>query len=395
VGSLVRPPAIREALALEQAGKPFDKKAFEATLHTEVAEVVRKQVEVGIDVPSDGEFGKPHWISYITERIGGAKPVEFAHAQHSAMKWVGTSPDRTRFAEFYAAYAPVERYDWCGHDHDLSTSLSKLPAPAMLWNFDGKVSYVGQDALQRDIANLRNAVSKAQATSAFLPVASVMAAEAAQPNPAYASEDEFLYALADALREEYKTIVDAGFYVQLDDAVVTQLYGRTDWTDTDKRKFVEKRVEVINHALRGIPEDKVRFHICWGSWNGPHSSDAPLKSLIDPLLKVNAKYFLIEAANPRHEHEWQIWKEKKWPEGKVIVPGVVNHQTNVLEHPELVALRLLNFANVVGRDHIMAGSDCGFCQGWMEIRVHPSIQWAKLESLVEGARLASKQLWKS
>lgn len=390
VGSLVKPQPIREALAAQQAGRPYDEQAFRQELADAVTEVVRDQVAAGIDVPSDGEFGKAHWVWYVTDRLNGVEPADLGEAK---MSWWMLTNDRVDFAEFYAAYEPVQRYDWSG---DPTSPLIRLPAPIQFAKFTGPVSYSGSASLRRDTENFKAAVTAAGAAEAFLPTAAPMAVELGQTNPAYKTDEEFVYALADALHEEYQAIVDAGFLLQVDDAVLPQWVGAATVKNIDRAeisRFADMRIEALNHALAGIPEDKVRFHICWGSWNGPHTSDAPLKDVIEYVLKVNARAYLIESANPRHQHEWQIWEDLKLPEGKILVPGVINHQTNVVEHPELVAWRIQNFARLVGRENVIAGSDCGFCQGWHEVRVHPSIQWAKLRTLSEGARLASKQLW--
>jgi 5-methyltetrahydropteroyltriglutamate--homocysteine methyltransferase len=390
VGSLVKPQPIRQALAAQQAGQDYDEQAFHQQLADSVTEVVRDQVAAGVDVPSDGEFSKAHWVWYVTDRLNGVEPADLGEAN---MSWWMLTNDRVDFAEFYVAYEPVQRYDWSG---DPTSPLIRLPAPIQFAKFTGPISYKGSASLQRDFANFKTAVAAAGAAEAFMPTAAPMAVELGQTNPAYKTDEEFVYALADALAEEYKAIVGAGFLLQVDDAVLPQWVGAATVKGLDRAeisRFADMRIEALNHALRGIPEDRVRFHICWGSWNGPHTSDAPLKDVIEYVLKVNAQAYLIESSNPRHQHEWQIWEDMKLPEGKVLVPGVINHQTNVIEHPELVAWRIQNFARLVGRENVIAGSDCGFCQGWHEIRVHPSIQWAKLRSLSEGAKLASKQLW--
>ena len=390
VGSLVKPQPIREALAAQQAGTRYDEESFHSQLADAVTEVVSEQVSAGIDVPSDGEFSKAHWVWYVTDRLNGVEPADLGEAK---MSWWMLTNDRTQFADFYAAYEPVQRYDWSG---DTGAPLTRLPAPIQYAKFTGPISYKGSASVHRDIDNFKAALAAAGAAEGFMPTAAPMAVELGQTNPAYKTDEEFVYALADALHEEYKAIVDAGLLLQVDDAVLPQWVGAATVKHIDRAeisRFADMRIEALNHALAGIPEDRVRFHICWGSWNGPHTSDAPLKDVIEYVLKVNAGAYLIESANPRHQHEWQLWEDLKLPDGKVLVPGVINHQTNVVEHPELVAWRIQNLARLVGRENVIAGSDCGFCQGWHEVRVHPSIQWAKLRSLSEGARLASKQLW--
>jgi 5-methyltetrahydropteroyltriglutamate--homocysteine methyltransferase len=230
----------------------------------------------------------------------------------------------------------------------------------------------------------------------FLPVTAPASAVALSPNRFYKSEEEFIFAAAEALREEYRTVVEAGLIAQIDDAHIPFGYDRMvpPGTLADYRKWAELRIDALNHALQGIPEERTRYHICWGSWNGPHTNDVPLRAIIDLVLKVRTGGYVIEAANPRHEHEWRVWEEVKLPDGKVLVPGVIAHTTNVVEHPELVAQRLIRFARLVGRERVIGGADCGFAQGPFVQRVHPSIMWAKLEALAEGARLASRELWR-
>ena len=249
-------------------------------------------------------------------------------------------------------------------------------------------------ALQRDITNFKQALDGVDVVDAFLPVVAPASAYWLD-NEHYATEEEFVFALADVLHEEYKAIVDAGFLLQVDDAVLVHEYDSIlslGGSLEDYRRWAELRVEAPNHALSGIPEERVRYHVCHGSWHGPHVFDPPLSEVIDLVLKVKARYYLIEQANPRHEHEWRLWEDVELPDDKVLVPGVVTHHTNVVEHPELVADRLVRLARVVGAERVMGGTDCGFAQGAFLRRVHPTIQWAKLEALAEGARLATKQL---
>jgi 5-methyltetrahydropteroyltriglutamate--homocysteine methyltransferase len=264
------------------------------------------------------------------------------------------------------------------------------------WVCTGPMTY-DKTALDRDIANFKAALDAAGKaySEAFLPVVAPASAYWLK-NEYYPSDEEFVYALADALHEEYKGITDAGLLLQVDDAVLmheadTMLSKGQSWEDY--RRWAQLRVDALNHALRGLPEEQIRYHICFGSWHGPHAYDPPLRDSVDLVLQVRAKYYLMEQANPRHEHEWAIWEDVTLPADKVLVPGVVTHHTNVVEHPELVAQRLVRLANVVGRDRVMGGTDCGFAQGAFVHRVHEEIQWAKLASLVEGARIASRELW--
>jgi 5-methyltetrahydropteroyltriglutamate--homocysteine methyltransferase len=260
----------------------------------------------------------------------------------------------------------------------------------------GPLKYVGHAAVQQDIRNFKEALEGLQFEEAFIPAATPSPLDASQAKEVYPSEQAYMYALADALHEEYRAIVDAGFLLQLDLGLPARnqvLPGKPHPTWEELRRVSEMHVEAYNHALQGIPEDRVRYHLCWGSMNTPHTSDIPLKDIVDLILRINAQAYSIEAANPRHEHEWMVWQDVKLPEGKLLIPGIVSHQTNVVEHPELVAWRIKNYASVVGRENVIAGTDCGFSQGWNMIRVHPEVQWAKLRSLAEGAALASKDLF--
>jgi 5-methyltetrahydropteroyltriglutamate--homocysteine methyltransferase len=258
------------------------------------------------------------------------------------------------------------------------------------------ITYEGQEELKRDLDNFKDALAGHDFADAFVPSATPSRDDALSGD-VYKSPEAYLYALADAMHEEYKTIVDAGYMVQLDLGLPSRnqvLPGNPNPTREDLRRASEMQVEAYNHALRGIPPERVRYHMCWGSMNTPHTTDVPLREVADLILKINAKFYSIEAANPRHEHEWMVWRDIKLPDDKVLVPGIVSHQTNVVEHPELVAWRIQNFASVVGRERVIASTDCGFSQGWNMMRVHEEVQWAKLKTLAEGAELASKALWK-
>ncbi|MGH2584126.1 MAG: cobalamin-independent methionine synthase II family protein [Dehalococcoidia bacterium] len=388
-GSLVRPPEIIEVLKAESLGQPYDQASFAASLRTGVAEVVRQQAEAGVDIPSDGEFGKVGWTIYVLERFAGLEPKDLPLGATP----LGRGKDRQDFAEFYAVWGPVERTLWL--PPEVARADPGANAPVVRWVCTGPIAYTGQAAIQRDIANVKAALQGVQVEEAFLPVAAPGSVEASHANEHYPGDEAYVYALADALKEEYRAIVDAGLLLQVDDAFLPYVY---DWmvgsvSMEEYLKYCEMRVEALNYALQGIPEERVRYHICWGSWNGPHSTDVPLKEIIHLVLKVNAGAYSIEAANPRHEHEYRVWEDVKLPEGKILIPGVVTHSTNVIEHPELVAERIGRFARLVGRENVIAGTDCGFSQHWNLIRTHPSIQWAKLQALAEGAALATAQLW--
>jgi 5-methyltetrahydropteroyltriglutamate--homocysteine methyltransferase len=375
VGSLIRPPALQDFMRAKQGGKDYDHAAYEACLKQSVADVVARQAEVGVDVISDGEYGKAiSWNQYVVERLSGFElrtiPPGYRPGTPGA--------DRTRFKEFYA-------------ELDVREPMANAKMVACV----GPVKYIGQAIVQRDIDNFKAALKGRKAEEAFMPVVAPSSVLPDRKDEYYKGEEEWLAAVTEALRTEYKMIVDAGFILQIDDARAATAYDRMvpPASFADYRRWLEKFVESLNHALEGIPEDRVRYHVCWGSWPGPHVSDVPLKDIVDLILKVRAGAYVIESANPRHEHEWQVWKNVKLPDGKVLIPGVISHATNVVEHPELIAERTLRFANLVGRENVMIGTDCGFAQGTFYRRVHPSIMWAKFEALAEGARLASKQLW--
>jgi 5-methyltetrahydropteroyltriglutamate--homocysteine methyltransferase len=375
VGSLIRPPALQELLRAKQAGKPFDAQAYDECLSRSVADVVRRQAEAGIDVISDGEFGKSiSWSQYVLERLSGfeRRPVK-----------PGANPfqrgaDRARFAEFYAELDAREV---------VATSTDSVCV--------GPIAYTGHAELGRDIDNFKAALAGVKVEEAFLPVAAPASVIPDRKNEYYKSDEECLVAIGAAMRTEYRMIVEAGFVLQLDDARAAVTYDRMvpPASFADYRKWVDMHVEVLNHAIAGLPPERIRYHVCWGSWPGPHTTDVPLADIVDLILKVKVGAYVIEGANPRHEHEWKVWKDVKLPDGKLLIPGVISHATNVVEHPELVAERIGRYARLVGRENVLAGTDCGFAQGPFHRRVHPSVMWAKLEALVEGARLASKQLW--
>jgi 5-methyltetrahydropteroyltriglutamate--homocysteine methyltransferase len=295
-----------------------------------------------------------------------------------------------------AQYNAMFTIMWMPNSIPQETIRAAMAAPPDVHSVVGPIKYQGQALVQRDISNFKAALDGKKFVEAFMPSATPSRADI-DTDQIYPTESAYLYALADAMHEEYKAIVDAGFVVQLDLGLPARnqvLPGKVDATWADMRRTSEMQIEAYNHALRGIPQDRVRYHLCWGSMNTPHTTDVPLKDIIDLILKINAQAYSIEAANPRHEHEWAIWKDVKLPDGKILIPGIISHQTNVVEHPELVAMRIKNYASVVGRENVIAGTDCGFAQGWSMIRVHPEVQWAKLTSLVEGAKLASRDLWK-
>ncbi len=398
VGSLVRPLAIREVMAAREQDRSYDEAAFQKTLRREVANVVREQAQAGVDIVSDGEYGKAGWIRYVAERLGGFvhRDVKPGEREFNPVYLIR---EAEKFPEFYAAYNAVQYYDWLPPAPGKAALVHSGPTPIgarkMLWDCTGPISYRGQAAIKQDIDNFKAALKDTRVAEAFLPVAAPMSARGLWINSHYPNEDAVATALADALKEEYRAIVDSGFLIQLDDAFLAHEYDRLlgEMSQKEVHKYCEGRIDLLNYALEGIPEDRVRYHVCWGSWNAPHTTDVPLKTLVDLVLKVRAQAYSLEAANPRHEHEWQVWKDVKLPDGKILIPGIVTHSTNVVEHPELVAWRIKNFAGLVGRENVIAGTDCGFSQSYNVVRVHPSVQWAKLKSLAEGARIASKDLW--
>jgi 5-methyltetrahydropteroyltriglutamate--homocysteine methyltransferase len=384
VGSLVRPEPLLALLRAKREGGGAAADELDACLETSVADVVRQQVEAGVDVVSDGEYGKDlSWSQYVMERLAG---FEFRpQAVASAARAIG-GKDRRDFAEFYDEYESQFGVAGIGRD----------AMPRGDWVITGPISYTGTDVVQGDIARLKRALARSGggASGGFLPVVAPSSVVPARLDEHYASTEDALFAIAEALRVEYRAIVDAGLTLQVDDAYLASTYDVMvpPGTLEDFRRWAEVRVEAVNVALDGLPPERVRYHVCWGSWNGPHSNDVPLRDIVDLVLRVNAGSYLFEMANPRHAHEWRVWEDVALPPGKTLMPGLVSHATNVVEHPELVAERLARLAVLVGPERVAASTDCGFAQGPFARRVHPTIQWAKLRSLADGAALASRQL---
>ncbi|HEY8871902.1 MAG TPA: cobalamin-independent methionine synthase II family protein [Stellaceae bacterium] len=392
VGSLPRPDELIAANRERDAGDRTDEAGFQQMLRAAVAEIVRRQQALGIDVPNDGEFGKSvahrvhygAWWSYAFQRWGG---IEFGAAGPYGRTPLRSRPgkiqltsqddrrDRRLFAEAYG---------------DPESGVSMGPRPSTGPVCVGKLTYTGQAALAADIANLKAALGAAGVAEGFITAVAPGSAYRIG-NAYYQKDEEFLYACAEVMREEYKAIVDSGLILQLDDPATA-----TGWDMinpepvlADYKKFIMVRIEALNHALRGLPPERIRFHLCWGSWHGPHTTDIPMRDIVDVMLRVNAGGYSFEAGNVRHEHEWKLWQDVKLPDGKIILPGVVSHATNVVEHPELVAERIQRFADLVGRERVVASTDCG-----LGGRIHPQIAWAKLEALAQGAALASRRLWR-
>ena len=391
VGSLPRPSDLIE---LYRDDAPDEK--LQPRVKSAVADVVRQQADLGIDVVNDGEFGKAMrrsvdygaWWSYVYDRLAGFE-LRQEQAKKGRAAWTFGSKERKEFAEFYAAEASAGQSSSGSGPSAAQSGTSSARMYGLACT--GPVKYTGQAVIQCDVQNLAAALKGARVEEAFMTAVSPATLQIL-PNEYYKDREEYTWALAEAIHDEYKAIVDAGFILQIDDPALVDIY---DWwysLDGDMagyRKWAEFQVEAVNRALEGIPEDRVRFHICWGSWHGPHVGDVQLKDVVDLLLKVKAQAYSVEAGNVRHEHEWKVFRDVvKLPAGKIVIPGVVSHATNVVEHPELVADRLLQYASVVGRENVIAGTDCG-----LGGRVHPQIAWAKLKALREGADLASKQLW--
>ena len=391
VGSLPRPDDLIEANRAREAGEATDEHGFQAKLRASVAEVVRSQKDIGIDVPGDGEFGKSMghrvnygaWLSYCFHRLGGLDlsgpemrdmPARRSRPGEVVLTGFSDRRDRVRFA---AAYQ--DPYS------GITTGARPATGPVCV----GPLSYTGHAAIQADIANFKAALTAAGVEEGFMS-AIAPGSTTRIGNTYYKTQEEFLFASAEAMREEYQAILNAGLILQLDDPALA-----TDWdminpepTVEAYKKFTMIQVEALNHALRGLPQDRIRFHLCWGSWHGPHTTDIPMRDIVDLMLAVNAGAYSFEAGNVRHEHEWKVWRDVKLPDDKLILPGVVSHATNVVEHPELVAERIVRFANLVGRERVIASTDCG-----LGGRIHPQIAWAKLEALTAGAALATRELW--
>src|SRR5580693_3922617 len=374
VGSLIRPPQLLDLVRAKENGDPAGAQTYDQCLKESVAEVVRRQAQAGIDIVNDGEFGKStSWSLYALKRVSG---FEMRPIQPGADPFA-RGADRERFKEFYAELEGGNDRTW--------SNVTKREAVCV-----APVKYTGLAELQHDIDNLKTGLHGVKIEEAFLPVAAPSSAIPDRKNEYYRNDEELVVALAEALRTEYRAIVDSGFLLQLDDARAAVTYDRMvpPASFDEYYRWVGRHVEVLNHALEGIPEDRVRYHVCWGSWPGPHTTDVPLRKIVDLILQVHAGAYLIEAANPRHEHEWRVWEDVKLPAGKILAPGFVSHSTNVVEHPELIAERVIRFAELVGRENVIASTDCG-----LGGRVHPDIAWAKLKTLAQGAELATKRLW--
>lgn len=389
VGSLPRSDDLIAANRLRESGAG-DEEAFQRLLQAAVTDVVRHQVELGLDVVNDGEFGKSMgqrvdyraWLSYCYRRLGGLEvpsadqelPPRKARPDELVPNDLMKRRDRVRFMRAYT-----------DPDSQMSTGPGRPQRPICT----GPVTYIGGNAIKADIAHFKAALQANGLADGFMTAIGPGSASRLG-NAYYKTDEEFMFACADALRDEYRAIVDAGLILQIDDPAIADNWDAIvpEPTLQQYKAFTKVRVDALNHALRGLPQDRIRFHLCWGSWHGPHVTDIPMRDIVDLMLAINCQAYSFEAGNVRHEHEWSVWRDVKLPDDKLIVPGVVSHATNVVEHPELVAERIVRFASVVGKERVIASTDCG-----MGGRIHADLAWAKLESLTQGAAIASRQLW--
>lgn len=372
-GSLIRPGTL-VAEPAPDAGADA-RAAYGRELAAAVAGVVDRQAGTGLSVVNDGEFGKSSWAAYALERVTG---FEVRADQLVPLHWLGR--DRERFREFFAG------------NPEMPAALEGAPAQVCT----GPIKYTGHDIVGRDLANLKAAAARHPDREVFFTSVAPASMAYNGVNEYYKSEEEYVYALAEALRQEYLAIYEAGFILQVDDAVLANMYDHLVQQGEDVyQRWARLRIDALNHALAGIPEDRVRYHVCFGSWHVPHVADAPLSALIDLILRVNAGAYSVEAANPRHEWEWEVWERTKLPDGKILIPGVITHHTTTVEHPRLVAQRLERFAGLLGAENVIGGADCGFAQSSRIRRTHPEVVWAKFGSLVAGAQIASQRIWGS
>ena len=386
VGSIPRPESIRTLLRARLGGQAVAESELAARTAEAVADVVRRQAEVGLDVVSDGEMSKTSFLAYTDDRLTGFVTTTAATDPSAAQIGAGGTWSRRvdgrrewrAFREYYTEY--------------LRREMPLASAPTVC---QGPIAYKGQALLQKDLATFKAALGSVQVAEAFVPAIAPAMVGRGQ-NRYYPNEEAYVFAIAEALRTEYRAIVDAGFVLQIDDPGLGETWDMLIPAPPleEYLRMQARNIDALNHALAGIPEDRVRYHLCWGSWQGPHLHDLGLRDVVDLVLRVKAQAYSIEAATPRHSHEWRVWEDVKLPEGKVLIPGVIAHTTAVVEHPETVAERLVTYARLVGRERVMAGADCGFAQGALFQRQHPTIMWAKFEALVHGARLASERLWR-
>ena len=368
-GSLPRSPEMQELLRLREGQDELDQAAFDTSTHQAVAEVVQRQIDTGLDVINDGEQGRAQYATYVKDRLTGFEGERLVRG------W--TRLEDADFPEFAA-----------NRTHTSSTSI---PQPAC----SGPIAWKDRPAVERDLGNLRTAVGEPEAEEVFMTAASPGVIAYFLPNDYYSDEEAYLYALAEVMKDEYKAIVDSGFLLQIDcpDLAMTRVSQFSDMTNEEFRKVVEMHVEVLSYALKGLSPERMRMHLCWGNTEGPHNHDIPLREIIGAVLKAPPLGLSFEGANPRHAHEWKVWEDVNLPKGKVLIPGVLDTTTNFVEHPELVAQRICQYARLVGRENVLAGSDCGFGTSAWGRKVETRVVWAKLRAMVEGASLASQELW--
>ena len=379
-GSLPRPRELLAPLHAKDAGDPFDHDALAARVCQSVTDVVRRQIEAGVDIVNDGEHSKASFATYARNRIGGLERTDKVRPRLG-----GVSRDALAFPAVYEEMKVM---------FEARAAASSRPRGMTALTCTGPIKYIGHQEVAADIENLKHALNGAPIEQAFITAISPTNLEMYFSNEFYDSDEDYLAALADAMNEEYRAIVNAGFLLQIDDPRLITHYNRMPGLALEEcRKFIASHVEVVNYALRGIPEDRVRFHTCYSVNVAPRVHDLELKHYVDLMLRIKAQAYSIEASNPRHEHEWRVWEEVRLPAGKILIPGVVSHCVYQVEHPELVAQRIERFANVVGRENVIAGNDCGFATSAAGDEVHPDVAWAKLQSLSEGARMATRRLW--
>ena len=376
VGSLPRPADLYAMIEQKQEAGAIDEAAFSGRVKSAVAEIAKRQADAGIDIVADGEMGRVGFIPYVNERLTGIEPSPGEIASY----W-NESREYKAFPEFYA---------WAQGQPGAAGRAGRTR-----WMCTGPVAYKGHTALAQDIANLKDAINGLDVVEAFMPAVSPGNLVNWNRNLFYKSEEEYLYAVADALREEYQAVIAAGFVLQLDDPLLSSYYVmHPEVSLAGWREWAGTRVAALNHAIRGLPQDRIRYHTCYSINIGPRVHDLELKNIVDTMLSIDAGAYSFEAANPRHEHEWRVWDHVKLPEGKSLIPGVITHSSNIVEHEELVAERICRFASVVGRENVIAGADCGFASFAATCEVHPSVVWVKLAALAKGAEIASKQLWR-
>jgi 5-methyltetrahydropteroyltriglutamate--homocysteine methyltransferase len=374
VGSLPRPRELLELLLAREEGRQYDAQRLDELQARGVSEIVRRQLDLGIDIVNDGELGKTSFLSYVNTRLGGMEP----RAPSGSATWA-TSREAEAFPEYYT---------WAAQ------ASPSGAATALRLAATGPVTYTGAQALATDIRHLQAAIAEHGAEQAFMPSISPTNVAEWQSNEYYGSDEEFLFAIADAMREEYEAIIESGLILQVDDpGLVTKYTMRPDWSVDDVRAWATTRVEALNHALRGLPADRIRFHTCYSINQGPRLYELELQDIVDLVLRINAGAYSFEAANPRHEHEWRVWADVGLPADKLLIPGFITNSSVMIEHPDTVADRIVRYAEIVGRERILAGADCGFASFAATVEFMPEIVWAKLEALAEGARRASERLW--